>query len=232
MSATSGDEESGLAQLVRLSRLSGTTSVAKVQPDTVVTMQVRVTRPIVRPLPLTRLAAFEAAPRASAARYNRSARSARPRSVRVLATTLGVISMLFIAGIAGIGAYHHWVRPSHHVATDQALIVHHLELHAVLLSTSSSAITYQVPVGSYSIAVAVAHPCWIVVKSPPGAAASQVAVTLLPSSSPMLIPIRGSASITFAAQVMAVTILSGSKVLAVINDPALGPAYTFVPSTA
>lgn len=139
--------------------------------------------------------------------------------------------MLFIASVAGIGAYSHWVHASRHVATNQALIVPHPKLHALLLSTLPAAITYQVPVGSYSIAVAVAHPCWVVVKSPARAVASQVAETLLPSSSPMLIPIRGSASIIFAARVMSVTILSGSKVLGVIKDPVLGPAYTFVPST-
>jgi hypothetical protein len=36
--------------------------------------------------------------------------------------------------------------------------------------------------------------------------------------------------VTVAARAVSVTILSGSTVLGVINDPALGPAYTFVPA--
>jgi hypothetical protein len=142
-----------------------------------------------------------------------------------------IASILVVGGVVGAGAYHHFERSPRHVATDQAVIVPRVDLHAVLLSTSATAITYQVPVTSYTLSVAVAHPCWIVVKAPPDSVASKVATTLIPSSSPMVIRVRGSASISFAARVLTITISAGPKVLGVIHDPVLGPAYTFVPST-
>lgn len=228
MSATSGGEEPGLAQLVRLSRQSLSSSVAKVEPATVVTLQIRVTRPLSTPVPTSRLVHFEAPTRSAQGRRNGSLPARRPRNVRVASMALGLVSMLFLASFAGVGAYRLWARPAHHVAAVQAAVLPHVDLHAVLLSTSSSAVTYQVPVATFTIAVKVIHPCWLVVKSPPDAVSFQVATTLLPSSSPMVIPISGAASVTFAARAVSVTILSGSTVLGVIDDPALGPAYTFV----
>lgn len=228
MSATSGEEEFGLARLVERSRQSASHDAAPSQPDTVVTLQVRVTRPIVHQLPTTRLAHFETA---ATTRSRRPARG-RARSRRIPAVSFLVASILMGGAIAGVGAYHHFNRPARHVAIDQAVVVSRTAAHAVLLSSSAAAITYQIPVADYTLSVAVAHPCWIVVKAPPDSVTSQVAVTLLPSSSPMIIPVHGSAAVSFAAQVVTITISAGPKIFGVIHDPVLGPAYTFVPSSS
>ncbi|HLX77786.1 MAG TPA: hypothetical protein VKR27_02790, partial [Acidimicrobiales bacterium] len=100
-----------------------------------------------------------------------------------------------------------------------------------LVSSSSTAVTYRVPTRTYSIVVAVDHPCWLVVKSPASASSLLVATTLSPSASPMSIPVHGSASITVSAWTQSIAITEGSKVLETINAPVLGVAYTFLPAT-
>ena len=229
MSQNPGDDDLGLAQLVRLSRLSGDPASPKIQPDTVVTLQIRVTRPVGPALPSTRLPQFDVAAR-NGVRYHGAHQQRRP-TVRLATMAFGLVSMLIVAGVAGIGAYRHVTASSHHLAVDQAVVVPRPVHHAVLLSTTSSAITYRVPAATFTIAVVVDHPCWIVVKSPPDAVTSLLARTILPTSSPVIVPLHGAASVTFAARVISLTVRAGAVVLSVINDPVLGPAYTFVPST-
>jgi hypothetical protein len=100
--------------------------------------------------------------------------------------------------------------------------------HTELLSVSATTISYSVPMASYSIRLVVAHPCWVVVRSPKDNAAPLVARTILPSSKPFAIAVTGSSSITIAAQAESIAVIAGSRRLDTIVLPRLSVAYTFV----
>ncbi|MCU1495508.1 MAG: hypothetical protein JWO62_3272 [Acidimicrobiaceae bacterium] len=193
---------------------------------------------ITAPIPITRVASFAATGQATPYRQRRPtrpsvARTSAPLGLRILVTTLLVIA---IGSVGGLVAVRMHSKSSGAPRTNSpSRLPRNLAQgarspdRAVLVSSSATAIVYRVPTSSYSIVVAVDHPCWLVVKSPAGASSSVVATTLSPSASPRSIAIHGSASITVAARVGSITITEGTKVLDVINAPVLGVAYTFLP---
>jgi hypothetical protein len=102
--------------------------------------------------------------------------------------------------------------------------------HAALVSSTSSAITYSVPASSYSIVVTISHPCWLVVRSPAGGSVPLFAKTIVPTVSPLRVPVSGSSSIMIAARATSLSIVHGSMVLDTVANPRVGIEYTFVPT--
>lgn len=125
-------------------------------------------------------------------------------------------------------SFENYIRPGSPAISNQ-----HAQLldHVLLVSSSPAAITYAVPATSYSVVISVDHPCWFVVRSPAGGSRTLEEMTMLPTASPMSIPVHGSSSIMVAAQTRSITISEGLKVLGTIKTPRAGVVYSFFPKS-
>ena len=197
-----------------------------------------------RPIPIIRLAAIDPASRIVSRPQdppNHEGLRAVPRSENRRSESIAlrlVVALLFLTALTASGAsvalHKHpaWFSSLRNIA--YANVAPHmiqnqpLSNRATLVMNSSTVVTYRVPSESYAITVTFGHPCWIVVKSPANSSSPFVARTYLPASSPVVIPVRGSASITIAARVRSITVGSGSTAFENIPSPLLGVAYTFV----
>ncbi len=193
-----------------------------------------------RPIPITRVVHRESARQALYYPSRRAARAPAPLGVRILVSALLVVLLACVGGLTVLREHPKWLSAFRNVpsatnvssATERPAAPPPQRPNRVaLVSSSSTAVTYRVPTSSYSIVVAVDHPCWLVVKSPANSSSLLVATTLSPTASPMSIPVHGSASITVSAQAQSITIALGAKVLKTINAPVLGIAYTFLPDS-
>jgi len=192
------------------------------------------------PIPITRVVRSEATRQVSYYPPRRPARSSRARApaplgLRILVSALLLVLLACAGGLVMVRTHPGWLSAlRNNVPPEtrrQAALPPQQPNRVALVSSSSTAVTYRVPTRSYSIVVAIDHPCWLVVKSPASASSLLVATTLSPSSSPMSIPVHGSASITVSARTQSISITEGSKVLETIYAPVLGVAYTFLPAT-
>ena len=203
---------------------------------------------ITKPLPIVRAHSHEIERRVFARRPSRFAnlparrvpltrvparRVPAPLGLRVIVLVL--FCMLF-ASASGVVAQR--IQPKWFTSLENyvhpglpAISTQHAQLldRAVLISSTSAAITYAVPATSYSIVISIDHPCWFVVKSPAGGSLTLEELTMSPTASPMSIPVHGSSSIWVAAQARTITVTEGSKVLGTIKAPRVGVTYSFIP---
>lgn len=185
------------------------------------------------PVPLVRVPS-PSRPRPVPRRASRRARGVRsPLGLRLFVSVLVAVFLAAAVGLGLLGLRPDWrvsLRSHGAVAAPIRAAQAAAKSNDVgLVSSTSTAVTFGLPVSSYSIVVTVAHRAWIVVKAPFGASSALVATTLAPALSPMSIPIEGSSSITVAAMVQSISILAGANVLRTIENPTLGTAYTFIP---
>lgn len=89
---------------------------------------------------------------------------------------------------------------------------------------TGSGFSYAVPANSYSIAVQISHPCWVIVKQL-RTGATDFAATLQPTSEPEQIRVTGSVSIEVAARANSIKFLVGSHAVGVIPQPVVGTPY-------
>lgn len=158
-------------------------------------------------------------------------RSAAPLCLRLSVMLLLVLLLVSSVGLAALRRHPTWFSSLQNFAPtnapSQIVRAHAVSSQVVLVSSSSTAITYGMPADSYAIALTIDHPCWVVVKSPANSATLLVAKTFAPGASPISIPVDGSASITVSAQVRSLSIVEGSSTLYSIPAPRLNVAYTF-----
>ncbi|HVB01168.1 MAG TPA: hypothetical protein VNE42_07890 [Acidimicrobiales bacterium] len=193
---------------------------------------------ITKPLPIVRVHSYEIERRVLERRPSRSARVPARRVPAPLSLRLTVLALLCMLFATASGVVAQRVQPKWFMSLENyvhpglpTISTQHSQLldRAVLVSSTSAAITYAVPATSYSIVISVDHPCWFEVKSPAGDSTTLEALTMSPTASPMSIPVHGSSSIWVAAQARAITVTEGSKVLGTIKAPRVGVLYSFIP---
>ena len=230
MSATFEDPDVALARLVRIAKFSKHLAAAPVNLRD--QSMVHSSSPDTRVVPVVR-----AATTASLQRPSQNRRQPAPRSRRrlrpILVPALALTSLVGVVGMVGVGTHPNWFATSHRAVhsslSGRSVPSPRNAGQVALMSATSTAITYRVPVASYSIVVTVEHPCWLVVKSPATDQTPLAAMTLMPTSSPYSITVHGSASITIAAQASSIAIADGSRTLHSVTAPILDVAYTFIP---
>jgi len=195
---------------------------------------------ITAPLPIVRVRSQAIERRAPARRPNDITRVPARKAPAPLGLRLFVSALLFVllASASAVVAeqihpkwfssFENYIRPGSPAISNQ-----HAQLldHVLLVSSSPAAITYAVPATSYSVVISVDHPCWFVVRSPAGGSRTLEEMTMLPTASPMSIPVHGSSSIMVAAQTRSISISEGLKVLGTIKTPRAGVVYSFFPKS-
>lgn len=185
--------------------------------------------PTTRPIPVVQIIGYRAPVFAA------SSRRRAPVALRVSVVALVFIFAASLVGLVGLRSHRllfsslrHYESPPVTVPlTDRVS-----KSQVVLLASSPSSVSFSIPVAKYSIVVAVTHPCWLVVRNLSDAGGPLVARTILPSSSPFVVPVTGASMITIAAQAQSISVTAGKKTLEKISTPRLSVAYTFVPRTS
>ena len=193
---------------------------------------------ITAPLQIVRARSHLVERRAPTRRLNnvvdtRARKTPAPLGLRLFVSMLLFVLLASTGGVVAQGTHPKWfIRFEHYIRSDLRVVpASHAQLldHAVLVSSSPAAVTYALPATPYSVVVSADHPCWFIVKSTAGGSTTIKATTMLPSTSPMSIPIRGSSSIMVAARTQSIVITTGLKVLGVIRSPRVGVVYSFIP---
>lgn len=229
MTASAGDAEPDLGTLVRMTRtpMSGPTLVPSPEGQDTLTL------PVAEPRKWDRhgVRAEYAAPAATrmTQRGYAVAPYRDPSGSRWLVVALVVASLFCLGGFVYVGANPSWFFPPHAVSLVPAATRPVISEHLVLLSSTTTAVTYQMPVTSYSLLVSCDHPCWVEVRSPAQSGAYVFARTLPASVTPFPIQLTGSSSISVAARVRLIQVMDGPRELTAIASPILSTAYTFVP---
>ena len=165
-------------------------------------------------------------------------RPRRQRASAPLALRISVTALLFVMLASASGVVAQRVRPTWFTSIERyirpgapVVSAQHAQLldHAVLISSTPTAVTYAVPATSYSIVVTVDNLCWLIVNSPARSPKPFRETTLTPTESPYSIPIHGSSSIMVAARTRSITITEGRMVIALIKSPHAGTVYLFIP---
>lgn len=232
MAVISGDADLGLAQLVRLARQTVPATMLSPWSENVTTVRIPVVRTASRPNPPPRYQDFDATSGRWRPQSEAIMRDAMPLRIHIAIAVLVALSVVCIGGFVYAGAHPGWFFTHQRVTPAAALTAPTPAARMVLVSSTATAVTYRVPVSSYSLVVAIDHPTWIEVRSPAQSSALLLGRTLLPTANPLTIPIRGTSSIRVAARVHAIIVMDGATVLSTITAPILGTVYTFIPSTS
>ena len=232
MSVRAGDAEPDLVTLVRVARQPFPSETRITTPERRDTFAIPVTAERARRDQAVRQQVAAVSPTRAAPRRRRTTRRGASADSRALVVALVLSSLLCLGGFVYVGANPGWFFPPRQGIVASAGTAPVLAEHLVLLSTTTTAVTYQVPVMSYSLRVSCDHPCWIQVRSPAHSSAIAFARTLPASAVPFSIPLRGTSSISVAARVRVIRVMDGSKVLSTIASPVLSTAYTFVQRTS